>query len=94
VRSTDATIDCAGAGAGCVLLAANRNEYGDERVSLPISFTTGTPPTVVIPGVSSPRALAFTGAGSSTQPLALTGIALLMIGGALVLVSRRRRASA
>jgi hypothetical protein len=96
VQSTDATIDCAGDTAGCVLFAANRNDYGAERVSMPIAFATTSPTTipVVVAGVSTTRALAFTGAGSSTGPIAWTGFALLLVGAALVLVTRRRRVSA
>ncbi|MDQ1432162.1 MAG: hypothetical protein QOF40_2764 [Actinomycetota bacterium] len=95
VQSTDVTIDCAGGATGCVLFAANRNDYDAERVGIPVTFaSTGIPAPVHLTGVSPARALAFTGAGSSTQPLALAGIALLLVGGALVLVSRRRRVSA
>ena len=95
VQSTDATIDCVG-GAGCVLFAANRNDYGAERASMPIAFAADADAAAVIEveGITTTRALAFTGAGSSTGPLAGAGIALVLVGGALVLLSRRRRFAA
>jgi LPXTG-motif cell wall-anchored protein len=76
-----------------VLFAANRNDYGAERVSMPIPFAE-SPATVVIVGVNTTHALAFTGAGSSTGPVAWTGFALLLVGGALLIVARRRQVSA
>ena len=97
VESTDSTIDCGVAGS-CVLFAANRQDYGDERVAMPIAFTAGTTtqqlPPVEVKGESATRALAFTGAGASTVPLSIAGFALLLVGGALLLVSRRRRVAA
>lgn len=88
VQTTDATIDCAG-GTACMLFAANRNDYGAERASDPITFAPGG-----VAGVLVARSLAFTGAGSSTRPLTIAGFGLVLAGGALVLVSRRRRLSA
>jgi hypothetical protein len=51
-----------------------------------------TPP--VDPSVDSPptRALAFTGAGAATVPAAALGFGLLLVGGALLLLTRRRAA--
>ncbi len=93
VQSTDATIDCTAAGS-CVLFAANRQDYGAERVAMPIGFGAGaaTPP-VAVAGTTATRTLAFTGAGSRTVPMTVTGGALLLVGGALVLLPRRRRAA-
>jgi Neocarzinostatin family len=91
VQSDDATIDCT-AGPGCVLFAANRNDYGEERASLAIAFGTGT--TGGSGDVREIRALAFTGAGSRAVPLAVTGLSLLLVGGLIVLLTRRRRAGA
>jgi uncharacterized protein (TIGR04145 family) len=86
VQGTDGPIDCSVDGS-CVLFAANRSDYGVERTSVPIEFTSG----VVVGGVSQTRALAFTGAGSSTGPATIAGIALVLAGGALLLLARRRR---
>ena len=91
VQSTDSTIDCAAAGS-CVLFAANRQDYGAERAALPIGFTAGAarlPLTVA--GAAATRTLAFTGAGASAVPMTVAGGALLLVGGALVLLARRRR---
>jgi LPXTG-motif cell wall-anchored protein len=91
VQSTDSTIDCAAAGS-CVLFAANRQDFGGERVAMPIEFSAGTQqPPIEVAGKGATRALAFTGAGSRTVPMTVTGIALLLAGGALVLLARRRR---
>src|SRR4051794_23283329 len=105
VDSTDATIDCGATGPGCVLFAANRNDYGDERVAVAITFvtgaTTGGPtggpadaPAETVTVVPATRTLAFTGAGSRVVPLAVTGLSLLLAGGLLVLLTRRRRLDA
>lgn len=94
VDSFDATVDCSATGPGCVLFAANRNDYGAERAVMPITFGSAGGPGVEVAGVQTTRALAFTGAGSRTLPLALTGFSLVLIGGVLVLLSRRRRVGA
>jgi hypothetical protein len=97
VHSTDSTIDCAAAGS-CVLFAANRQDFGAERAALPITFTSsgGAPPglTIGAKGESATRALAFTGAGARTVPLAVIGSTLVLVGGVLLLMSRRRRVAA
>jgi uncharacterized protein (TIGR04145 family) len=86
VQSGPRAIDCSVDGS-CVLFAANRRDFAGERTSIPIGFTSG----VDVEGVSQTRALAFTGAGSSTQPTAVAGIALVLVGGAFLLLARRRR---
>jgi hypothetical protein len=78
VQGTDGPIDCSVDGS-CVLFAANRRDYGVERTSIPIGFAPG----IVVEGASQTRALAFTGAGSSTVPAAVAGIGVLLGGGGL-----------
>ena len=92
VQTTNGALDCSAPGA-CVLFAANRNDYGAERTSVPIEF--GSPGTVAVQveGISQTRTLAFTGAGSSTMPTAIVGVSLLVLGGALLLLARRRNAT-
>ena len=96
VETAQGTLDCSAAGS-CVLLAANRNDYVVERVSTPIEFVGAAGaagvagPEVRVEGISQTRALAFTGAGGGTAPTALAGFALLLVGGALVLLARRGR---
>jgi hypothetical protein len=48
-----------------------------------------TPPPPVVPPTAAPQTIAFTGAFLSTE--ALIGLGLLLAGGLLVLVGRRRR---
>ncbi len=93
VETVQGTIDCSAAGS-CVLLAANRADYVVERASTPIEFDGAAEVAggeVRVEGISQTRALAFTGAGGGTAPTALAGFALLLVGGALVLLSRRGR---
>ena len=87
VQTTDGVLDCSVDGS-CNLFAANRVDYVDERASTPIAFAGVG---VEVAGAEQTRALAFTGAGASTMPTALAGLALLVVGGALVLLARRRR---
>ncbi len=87
VQGTEGPIDCSAAGS-CVLFAANRNDYGAERAEMPITFAAG----VDVLGASKTRALAFTGAGGATVPTAVIGVGLLLVGGALVLLARKRAA--
>jgi LPXTG-motif cell wall-anchored protein len=82
-------VDCTTAPNGCVLFAANRQDFGDERTSIPIPFATGSGPTPT----QTIRALAFTGAGSSTAPLAVVGALAVALGAALLVTARRRRAT-
>ncbi len=90
VKSADATIDCVGGTAGCVLFAANRNDYFAERVSIPITFAA-TSVAVTVEGATTTHTLPVTGAGSSTEPLALAGGGALGLGLLLSVVTRRRR---
>jgi hypothetical protein len=91
VETTDGTLDCSAAGS-CVLFAANRNDYGAEQAAVPLEFGTGsgTGPGVEVAGISQTRALAFTGAGAATMPTTLAGVALLVVGGVLLLLAKRR----
>jgi hypothetical protein len=92
VETTDGDLDCSVDGS-CVLFAANRNDYAVERASAPIEFaSSGSTPGIEVAGISQTRALAFTGAGAATMPTALVGLGLLLFGGALVLLARRRAA--
>jgi hypothetical protein len=83
-QTTTQIVDCLTQPNGCVLFAANREDYGDERTAVPLVFGTST--VVVPPG----RPLAFTGAGSTTRPLAVAGIAAVLVGFALIALQRRR----
>jgi Neocarzinostatin family len=80
-QTVDATVDCATEPNGCALLAANRQDFGLERVEVPIVFGST---------VLAARTLAFTGAGASTEPLALAGAGALGLGLALLVVTRKR----
>ena len=88
--TVDGIVDCTAEPDGCVLLAANRDDFGAERVSLPITFAGGAGGTKVA-GIGTTRTLAFTGAGSSTEPLAIAGGGALGLGLLLLVVTRRRR---
>jgi hypothetical protein len=88
VDTTDGVLDCSVDGS-CNLFAANRTDYVAERAATPIAFVGGG---VEVAGKEQTRALAFTGAGAATMPTALIGLTLLVFGGALVLLARRRRA--
>jgi hypothetical protein len=61
---------------------------------VPLEFGTGsgTAPGVEVAGISQTRALAFTGAGAATMPTTLAGVALLVVGGVLLLLAKRRTA--
>ncbi len=85
VQTTDGVLDCSAAGS-CDLFAANRHDYGVERASTPIAFVGAE-----VAGISQSRTLAFTGAGGATMPTAFFGLASLLVGGAFVLLARRRR---
>ena len=89
-QSTDGTVDCLTEPDGCVLLAANRGDFGAERTTLAIVFASGTGGSS---GGTKVRALAFTGVGSGTGPLVLAGGAALALGLALLVAVRRRRVS-
>ncbi len=82
-ETTEATVDCTTEPSGCVLFAANREDYGFERATVAIVFDS----TVIVA-----HALAFTGAGSSTEPLAIAGAGAVALGLALLLLTRRRAA--
>ena len=79
-------VDCREPGA-CVLFAANRQDYAAERTSIPVVVGDGSSEFVAAPDT---RALAFTGSGGATLPIAITGVALVLLGGVLVLLGRRR----
>jgi hypothetical protein len=81
-------VNCLVQANGCVLFAANREDFGAERASVPISFATGASGAERVETI---RALAFTGAGSSTRGLAAVGAIVLGLGLVVVAVSRRRR---
>lgn len=87
VQGTDGPIDCSASGS-CVLFAANRTDYGVERAEVPIAFAAGA--GVEVRAAAQTRALAFTGAGGATLPTAVIGFGLLLVGGALVLLARKR----
>jgi hypothetical protein len=92
VQGTNGPIDCSASDA-CVLFAANRNDYGAERASTPITFGVAGGPgsgDVELLEAARRRALAFTGAGGATMPAAFVAFGLLVLGGALLLVARRR----
>jgi LPXTG-motif cell wall-anchored protein len=89
IETTDGSIDCSVPDA-CVLFVASINDFNGERASVPLDFG-GVGGVQVF---AAPRALAFTGAGSDTVPAVVIGVALVLLGGALVLLSRRRRARA
>jgi hypothetical protein len=89
VDGTEGPINCSGSGS-CVLFAANRTDYGAERAEMPITFAAGGGRDVDVLGASRTRALAFTGAGGGTMPTAVVGLGLLLVGGALVLLARKR----
>ena len=84
-QTIDHTVDCLTEPSGCVLFAANRDDYGAERTAVPLVFAG----TIVTPA----RALAFTGAGSDTRPLAIGGVAAILLGLALIALQRRRPGS-
>ena len=90
VETTQDTLDCSAAGV-CMLFAANRADYAVERTSTPIEFAGVAGTEVRVEGISQTRALAFTGAGGGTAPTALAGFVLLLVGGVLVLLTRRGR---
>jgi hypothetical protein len=79
-QSQDATIDCATVEGGCVLFAANRQDYGYERASVPLELA----------GVAG--LLAFT--GGTHLGLAYSGAAALGLGLLVLLFARRRRTAA
>jgi hypothetical protein len=85
VETADHTLDCSAPGA-CVLLVANRYDLANERALVPLDFG-GVGGVQVL---ASPRALAFTGAGSDTVPELVAGFALVLLGAALLLLVRRR----
>jgi Neocarzinostatin family len=95
-QSVDAVVDCPSEPNGCVLLAANREDYGAERVTTPIVFAVAgaTLAGATVAGESTTRTLAFTGAGSSTAPLAVVGGGALVLGIVLLVATRRRRTHA
>ena len=76
-QSQDATVDCATVEGGCVLFAANRQDYGAERASVPLVLAGG------------PALLAFTG-GAHVQ-FAYAGAAALGLGLLVLLLVRRRQ---
>jgi hypothetical protein len=71
------TVDCTTVEGGCVLFAANRDDYGAERVAVALEWA------------GSIRLLAFTGADD--RPLVLAGTVLLGLGVTCLAVARRRR---
>ncbi len=76
-QSQDATIDCATVEGGCVIFAANRQDYGFDRASVPLELVGGA------------ALLAFTG-GAHVQ-FAYAGVAALGLGLLVLLLVRRRR---
>ena len=76
-QSQDATVDCATVEGGCVLFAANRQDYGAERASVPLVLAGGA------------ALLAFTG-GAHVQ-FAYAGAAALGLGLLVLLLVRRRQ---
>ncbi len=74
-----------------MLFAANRNDYGVERADDADRVHRGRRGGRAR-SISQTRALAFTGAGGATLPTAVIGFALLLVGGALVLLARKRAA--
>jgi hypothetical protein len=96
VQGTDGAIDCSAAGS-CILFAANRNDYGLERASVPIVFAganteENTDVGVRVLGATATRALAFTGAGGATMPTAMVAFGMLIVGGVLLLLAKKRSA--
>ena len=92
--STIAVIDgpssCADAFGTCVLRVQSLDDLL-VRADVPLGFgPTGVTPPVDVPPT---RTLAFTGAGATTVPMAALGFGLLLVGGALLLLARRRAAA-
>jgi hypothetical protein len=95
-NSTVAVIDgagsCADAFGTCVIRVRSLDDLL-ARADVPLGFgPTGVATPPVEPSVDLPptRTLAFTGAGAATVPAAALGFGLLLVGGALLLLARRR----
>ena len=95
VETTEGELDCSAAGS-CVMFAANRSDYGVERASMPLEFAAARRGRTGRGGgghLADPRAGVHR-RGASTAPSAVVGVGLVLLGGALVLLARRRKATA
>ncbi|HEY3669522.1 MAG TPA: neocarzinostatin apoprotein domain-containing protein [Acidimicrobiia bacterium] len=85
-------VSCADAFGTCVIRARSLDDLL-VVADVPIGFGPTPMPGPTEPPVDLPtRTLAFTGAGASTVPTAGLGFALLLVGGVLLLLARRRAA--